>query len=249
MKKVFTVLITFFLIIGTFIPAAFASNSYDLDELYMSIDIPSDFMVFTKDISNDDPNLDKIGMDKETLSQQFTENNIYLDAIKIDPSTQIIITMTENSGTNYIFDLSLYSDEEKKDLAEGEQQADTLNQVGAQYTGYDFYEHGQASFICFDIASSNSETALNSKQYFTIINGQAISIILYSYDGAVTSEQEDTLKSVVDSITFSEVKEKPGNSLSLSILVISIIAAIVAILVFGIRKAIKKRKKKRRNRH
>lgn len=209
MKKIFRVFIVFMLIMSVFISTAYASTQHDIDELDMSVCIPEDFMVFTRNTSTNDPNLSIIGMNKESLEQQFTQGNIYLDAIKNDYSTQIIVTMTQNSGATDIFDLNLYTEEEKRNIAEEEQKSDALKTANAKYTGYAFCKNKQASFICFNISSSADENNLYSKQYFTIINGQAINIILYSSNGLVSADQENILKSVIDNISFSKVKQKP----------------------------------------
>lgn len=244
MKKVFRVCIVFLLVTGVFISAASASANYDIGELYMSISIPDNYMVFTRDTNANDPNLAVIGMDKETLNKQFTESDIYLDAIEKDNSTQIIIVMSEDSSTRKIFDLNLCTDEEKTEIAEEEQKLNAFQEAGVKYTGYTFYKYGQANFICFDIARNTDENTLNSRQYFTMINGQAISIIIYSSNGSISAEQEAVIKSAVDSISFSEVKKKPTGALT-SVISWAIIIVIIA-AAFGIYRYITVKSKKKK---
>ena len=59
------------------VSALAASKSYYLDELGMSIDIPSDYVVFTRDIKANDPNLRAYGLTKDGMSSLMLERSIY----------------------------------------------------------------------------------------------------------------------------------------------------------------------------
>ena len=66
---------------------AFAVHAADtgnvrLDELGMSIDVPADCSVFTRNMSPDDPALAEYGIDLEQMNQLMAERSIYLDLVR-----------------------------------------------------------------------------------------------------------------------------------------------------------------------
>ena len=64
-------------------------STYDLEELGMSIEIPSDHVVFTRDIRSDDPNLSAYGLTKDDLFSPMLERSIYLNAWDKDVNYEI----------------------------------------------------------------------------------------------------------------------------------------------------------------
>ncbi|MFR8332325.1 MAG: hypothetical protein ACLU9S_08145 [Oscillospiraceae bacterium] len=69
MKRIFKVLLSLYLVFCLLPSYAFAANTtYELDELGMSIEFPSDHVVFTRDIKANDPNLSAYGLTKDGLS-------------------------------------------------------------------------------------------------------------------------------------------------------------------------------------
>ena len=78
MKRIFKVLLLLCLVFCLFPSYAFAANStYELDELGMSIELPSDHVVFTRDIKANDPNLSAYGLTKDGLSSLMQELQTY----------------------------------------------------------------------------------------------------------------------------------------------------------------------------
>ena len=66
MSRIFKFLLSFCLAFCLLPSYAFAANStYELDELGMSIELPSNHVVFTRDIEANDPNLSAYGLTKE----------------------------------------------------------------------------------------------------------------------------------------------------------------------------------------
>lgn len=98
----------------TVIMASFASatdtKTYTLDELYIEVSIPTELAVFTRNIPADDPNLAVFGADKQSMEEYYHSNNIYLDAISMDTSSELIITMTADGSSQEAFHFNLIED-------------------------------------------------------------------------------------------------------------------------------------------
>lgn len=75
---------------------AASSKTYSLDDLGMSIDVPSEYVVFTRDIADNDPNLSTYGLNKEDLLDLMKSSNIYLNAWDKDANFEIIVTMIDS---------------------------------------------------------------------------------------------------------------------------------------------------------
>ena len=66
-------------------PALGESKTYELPELYLSLDIPEEMMVFTREMAEDDIGLLVLEMTPEQLRQDFESKNVYMNAMSLDP--------------------------------------------------------------------------------------------------------------------------------------------------------------------
>ena len=215
-------------------PVALAASDgeYAIPDLYMKVQVPKDWIVFTRDVAEDDPNLSVIGLDAQSLKTLFEENGVYLDAYQTEPFAEISFVM-HNEGE--LYDLRRLSDEEFEEWVENDAPA----RLGYTVNGYSVYDHKQARFISIYVQQDINGTPAYGKQYFTIVNGQGISVNMFSYTGEeLTTAQEAALKSIVDGITFTEEKEKPSD-------LIAYLAggAVVAVTLAAAAFVVRKRKK------
>ncbi|MFZ5975455.1 MAG: hypothetical protein ACOYU3_08615 [Bacillota bacterium] len=209
MRKLFAAVCIFIALCSSVALAAPAAK-YTIPELYMTVEIPEGWAVFTRDVKTDDPNLGLVGMDAESFKKVLEENDAYLDALKTEPISEITIVKQENDeDTRDVFDMKRLSDSEIKEWIEKD--PEKAEQMGITMNGYSIYNHKQAKFVSVDVQFEANGMIAYGKWYFTIINGQGISITLKNYTGKVTAEQKQVLKDVVDSVVFTEVKEKPFN--------------------------------------
>lgn len=258
--KIISKLMVFVLCL-TVILASFAlaanTQTYTLDELYMQVSIPTELAVFTRNIAVDDPNLAIFGADKQSMEEYYSSNNIYLNAISVDSSSELIVTMTADGSSHEAFNFNLYDDTELKALESDIR--DEFAKTGIDLTGYSTYQGATAKFIVMDTTAQTSEgESMCRRQFYTVYNGQAIHITLNSYTGKLTSELEVELQSVVDSVVFTQTLPTPGDNLKLkstkfwnslpnhaaSRLIISGVTALIVAAVFAIRHLKKKKKSK-----
>ena len=69
--------------------------------------------------------------------------------------------------------------------------------------------------------------------YATIVNGYSLGFDIYGGDETVTQEQEDMLLEIVQSITFSEILEKPETTVTVQdyIVVIAVLVLLVMVIL------------------
>lgn len=197
MSRIFKVLLSFCLVFCLFPSYAFAANStYELDELGMSIELPSDHVVFTRDIKANDLNLIAYGLTKDGLSSLMQERSIYLNAWDEDINYEIIVTMLDSPFEDY----NQFSNTSLSAF---------VSALDTEYAGLgitmirsEFYQHSQAKFAKIYISQPNNGETAYGLQYHTVYDGKAINITLQSYSGKIDSSKEAVLKKIVDTVHF-----------------------------------------------
>ncbi len=191
------VLLAFLLtVIMPTIAFAVSTDTYTIDELDMSIAIPSDYVVFTRDIDANDPNLSLYGLTKDSMSSLMTSGNIYLNAWDSDVNYEIIVTMIDSS----LGDFNLLSDTTLSTLATSFESE--YKSAGITYIKSEVYQHDQAKFLKIYISQPNGDSTAYGLQYYTVYADKAINITMQSYSGTINDSEENILKSIVDSAKF-----------------------------------------------
>lgn len=198
MRSFFAVAFTVVLLLAMpFNISAFAASStYDLDELELQVTIPTGYSVITRDTPASNPIFSDLGTTKDALISKFKSGNIYLNAIPNNSSTEeIVVTMTAGVFDN----LSVFSDGTLKTLASS--LTKEYENYGITVTKYDIYQHSQAKFI--RIYFTDTVNSAYGLQYYTNYGAKAMNFTMRSYDGPISSRQEKTIKTVVDSIKYN----------------------------------------------
>ena len=174
------------------------SVTYALDDVGLSVSLPSDYIVFTRDISETDPNLNAYGLTKESKLSFMTTRSIYLDAWPKSDEYEIAVIMADNRTV----DFNTYSGDGLTQLAEFF--SDEYEKEGITCIKYEIYQHAQTKFMKLYLKQLNNADMEYKLQYFTIYNSKPISITMQSYTGEITSQYEAVLKNIVDSVVFDE---------------------------------------------
>ena len=184
------------------LPVLAASSKYTIPELDLTLSIPTEYDVFTLDMSSNDPLFSDYGTTKADLDAQFTASSIYLNAISTVRNEEIVVTMTDSPLTN----LNGMGDTTLMTLASA--LVDEYTNYGITVTDYDVYHHDQLTFI--RIHFHDTEKTVYGLQFYTVSNEQAMNFTLRSYEGSISSTQKNTIYAIVDSIRLNyEVEATP----------------------------------------
>lgn len=186
------IIVVFALLFST--SALASSSTYTISELGLDITIPSGYKVITKDTPASASIFSELGRTKADVIEQFEESKIYLNAISNTLDEEIVVTM----DTGMIDNFSALSDTSLKIFASS--WVNEYDKMGISVNKYDIYQHSQAKFVRVyfeDIANS-----VNGLQYYTIYNGKAMNFTMRSYFGEITTKQEKTIKTIVDSVKY-----------------------------------------------
>ena len=224
------------LCLGALIPAASAAGvAVELPELNMRFESPEGWIALTRNMREDDPALEALGIDQAELNRSFISNSVYFSALSDDRETELIVAMETSSEIRKAYDLSLqtgdaFTDIEQETVARHERAGETVMR-------FTKYEHKQAAFIMIDYYREFNRGTAYSRNYSTIINGQAITVSLHSFSGEISGERAAALQRTVDSIEFTEVTEKPSfNYQTIVYGIVGIFIIIGAALIFKIRR-------------
>ena len=163
-----------------------------LDEMGMSIDVPSDCSIFTRNMSPDDPMLAEKGIDSTQLQQLMEERSIYLDLLNEDPAFEILVTMQ----ANVVQDMTVFNEEELEALKEPLAQEYELN--GMSVTSVERFTTDQTVFFRTEGDISGTQAVI----YYTIFDHQAISIVLRYTGDSMPEEYRTQIQQMVDSVRF-----------------------------------------------
>ena len=173
-----------------------SDTTYVLDDVGMRIEIPSEYMAFTRDISNDDPNLAALGLTKEYVLDWMQSGNNYLLAWDERINFEIRVGVYDSE----IEDYNLLSDEELASVVSYMKNGYESQDVDIEKN--EVFQNEQAKFIKFYIAPSDGTNVGYAIEYSTVYDYKEISIVMYSYAGKLDSEKESTFESIVNSIHF-----------------------------------------------
>ncbi len=179
--------------------AAYAADNttYTLDELDMTISIPTDMNVTTREIDSEDPNLSSYDLNKNDVIDHFEKYSIYLDALSQDLTYEIIVTMITDESLQAVSDFNLFTDAELM-----EQNFESI--YAAQHVTVLSMEllsprHPQAKF--YKLSLSNADRTSYRLQFYTVINNKAINISIAA-DYPIDETLESRITEVVNSVTF-----------------------------------------------
>lgn len=201
MKKIFTLMLIILFAVSIFPLSAHAStNDVRIENLNLNVSIPHSFSIINDNIPANDSVFEKLGISKSELLSQLKEKNIYLNCISKNNNEEIVVTMIPNS----ISDFNLLSDTSLEAL--GSALVDQYKSYNISVSKYEVYQQEQAKFI--KVYFQDSSQSAYGVQYYTIYDKKAMNFTLRSYEGKISSSQENTIKSIVDSIKFDAEAQK-----------------------------------------
>ena len=187
--------------------SAYAADTkhFKLEELDMEMDIPADYVVFTRDIDSSDRNLQKYGLTKGTLLQQFENSNIYLDAWNKDARYEILVTMTDSVLDDY----NLLSDTVLNTLSSSTKSL--FKDMGYECTNTNhIQQEKQAKFLDYFLENANEKIFCH--EYNTVYAGKTINISFFIYTDKKNLEdylfEANMANDIIDSVKFGTAPQK-----------------------------------------
>ena len=181
-----------FLVTFCFSVQANESECY-LENLGFSITFPSDYAVFTPEISNNDPLLQEFGFSRDALIGLMESKNMEVDAISRTTYDEITIVANPTSATE-----DFYTEAFLPMLQSGMQEV-----AGDKLDIYQcsLYKHDGKNLLYMTFY--NGDVFSEGAGYTLISNGMAVNITFWPADHEISENDESILRSVVDTVKFS----------------------------------------------
>ncbi len=191
------------LLFAFIIQASALEDKYRFDELKMSVKLPKDYYVITRDSDRSDSVFETLNLGYDETMIAFRNSDIYLRAY--DPQQiywiSVIVTKTDESKT--INNYSDISASDRKGILENLKQEPSVDSAVE-------VKHNNNIFFDTSGKTNDGTKPLYFKQSNTVINGMQIDLVLQKYDEEILSEESKALTNVANSLEFDKINRTTG---------------------------------------
>ena len=200
--KLFSIMIAVLLFVWNFtflgVTAVSDTNTYEIPELAMTMDIPTSITVITPGIRQSDPIFSKGNFDYIQTMSKFREHDDYFYGKDLTGNFEFEVTVTENADN--IENFSKLSAKKQNVVYDSvSQQADIIDSSICKTDNIVYIETSRSI--------DNSEGRFFTKEYYTIYNNYDLTVKLISNNDNLSSYELELLKSIIDSVRFPEEKK------------------------------------------
>lgn len=235
MKKVLLVFLALFFVINNNVMANSISK---IDELDMSILLPADYTVLTRNIEDSTEVVKALKINKQEFDLMMKAKEAYLIAWEPNRRYEVNVVTEQNNDqlAKTIQDLNLFANGQiEKKMPE---LIVALRQGGKTPINNFIYTINKAKYIVFDYWIIDEKGSMvYTRNYNTVKNGKMIAISFTRLDGKeLTKEDNDSFKSIIDNIAFDDKSIKRaqastgGTLLVLGVGLIALVGAFVFIV-------------------
>ena len=173
------------------------SKDYTLGELGMTVSLPPDYAVFTRNMRKEEPVFAEFGISYDSWLEYMRESSMYLTGLSRGDSWEIAISMTDGMLENF----SQMEDIALSVLGEFFTGSEYKN-MGMSATDFELYHHSQAKFIKIYYSYLKLPEDIDAIQYHTVYAGKTINIMIFLNSLQLSPALEVELQGVIDSIIF-----------------------------------------------
>ena len=189
MKKMFVFLIILF------VPIIMYAKEYEAPIINSKLEVNENYIVLTRDNLDNNSDLVKLNITKETMTELMNKNNIYYDIIKNDISYEILVivpNVTIDGWNNFTNATDKILDDMRSAYAK--QVGANVSSVYKNTNNYIVVEH-------FD-----EKTEYYIVNYYTVVNNKGYNVQLQK-KSEITDEEKRELKEIVDSLEIKVLDE------------------------------------------
>jgi len=178
-------------------------NKYRFDDLKMSVRVPKEYYVITRDSESDDPVFAALGLGYDETMIAFENSDIYLRAYDPDQIfwLSVIVTVTDESKA-----INNYSDITAAD------RKGILTNLKSNSAVDSAVEVKHGSILFFDTSGKTSSDGkpLYFAQSNTVVNGMQIDLVLQKFDEEIIPSESKVLTNMANSLEFDDIKRTTG---------------------------------------
>ncbi len=206
-KGMLALVLLFLLAVGPCATALAADGwqRVELPELGMSLLLPEENDLFTRNMPEDAPALARSGMTAEALDEFFVSEHLFLDSVLPGGSKEIVLKVLDvERGDFRTLDEAALASLASEMVAE-------IEEAGIAVEKYDLYQGGTIPF--FRVWGRSQESAGHAVVcYYTSCNGRRFHLVLHSYVGSLSPADEEMMLKVANSVVFQKASDAPAQA-------------------------------------
>ena len=232
MRKITAILCAIIMCAAIVCPFAFTafaeSTAYEIDALNMSIPIPDDMIVLTRDSTANDEFFKTFKLNYDTTMSKLTEGNIYLESVTKDSALTLTVTMTKTEDSKKIGSYNSLSDEEIANIMQKLRENKTYKDASP-------VEYNDIKYICLNMSFKSGKKTVQAQQYNTVMNGENINITMQAAPGKkLKAADKEMLAEIVSGVTILNDNFFTRNKSFILYGSITLAAIVIIIVVFVI---------------
>ena len=178
-----------------------AADTVRLEELGLTIEVPSGYYVITRNMAEDDPALSVFDMDSESVTKLLEKNDVYLDLMNEDDAFELTVSMTKNEERT----MNQFTDDALDSMADT--LADQFDSSGLTVHSVQHFIQDSTVFFQIFVSGEQDGDPLQLLRYYTVHNYQTVVMDLLYWGSSLPENYERLAKSMIASIRFDQVDE------------------------------------------
>lgn len=177
---------------------------FELPELSLSVSLPQEYLVITRDTVKGRETLEARAIDVAAFQAGFIQAGIYLNAMPDDFRFEYVITSRQTGESVRIGDFSGYDEEKLNGIVTPENLAAQFRLGGISAAAGPVLRLNGKVYYTIDFRQTREDgSAVHSRQFFTIVNGIALNIVYNKYSGPINEDDAEQCGKFIEGIVFS----------------------------------------------
>lgn len=181
-------------------------DKYVMEELGMSIKIPKEYTVITRESEREDEAFSTLSLDYDETMTAFSAAHIYLQAVSDQQILKVTLTMTTDENSKAVNNYSELSSAQRVAVLDAFLESDNYS------SGVEIKHNGNIYFD-FAFTQSKGDNAVYGYQCHTVINGMNLNLTLQKSEEELTADEIKVVTNMANSIKFDKIKSSKGPSL------------------------------------
>lgn len=213
MKKIAALCLALLLAAGGILFVSASETSYKLEKIGASVAVPEGMKALKYPVQEGDPNLSGLGIDAAAANSMFETLGTLLRVELSGGNGEIVVNYVENDGVKSVSDFRLYEEKEfESQFASLKEEGEKLA-VPVHYLDYRVEDFHAGRFMTLNFTSAEeASNRIAGKQYYTVVNGKGVSVILRARGAEAEAYDEMILTQMVESMSFDELSIGPSGA-------------------------------------
>ena len=235
-KRTASLFLLLIIVLGTGVLSVSAEEQtqYTVDELKLTLKLPSSMDVVTRNVSTND----EVYKKHQTNIENLVDYNIYLQAFSQDNNQVFTLTMNQDDNSKEVKNYNTLKEEQLNEIKEN-----YIKEENCKSCSMDKYN----DIIYFDsiINTQKEDKTIYVTQADTLVNGMYVHFTLQSQDGEIDQADKELMNSILEGAVFELDGDSKLNDTIMTFIWVVVIVLVVVIIALIIFMLIKKRRKEK----